>query len=140
MLPKQPPVHIFNTGTLEGGDDVKLAEYYGSYGFNAFYMKTGFLLGGYDYESEKNDPDNPLDRFAWSQRGDGYHETTRYGELEEEDRRNRLGTSWRSCIIMVVFTVHAHTETRSFSQRSTLVQWDSSSHLMHSHTCTQKQF
>ena len=98
MLPKQPPVHIFNTGTLEGGDDVKLAEYYGSYGFNAFYMKTGFLLGGYDYESEKNDPDNPLDRFAWSQRGDGYHETTRYGELEEEDRRNSLGTVMRNWV------------------------------------------
>jgi hypothetical protein len=86
MLPKQPPLHIFNTGTNEkNGQDVQLVEYYARYGFNAFYMKTGFVNGGHDYETEKKQKE--IDRFAWGFMGDGYHNTTRYGELEEDESR-----------------------------------------------------
>ncbi len=85
MLPKQPPLHIFNTGVKKGGADDKLVEHYARYGFNAFYMRTGFLNGGYDYEKEKKELE--VDRFAYGHVGDGYHNTTRYGELEEDELR-----------------------------------------------------
>lgn len=86
MLPKQPPLHIFNVGKNEkNGQDVKLVEYYARYGFNAFYMRTGFFNGGHDYETEKKEKE--IDRFSWGFMGDGYHNTTRYGELEEDESR-----------------------------------------------------
>ncbi|KAL7434823.1 hypothetical protein ACHAXM_004354 [Skeletonema potamos] len=96
MLPKQPPLHIFNVGKNEkNGQDVKLVEYYARYGFNAFYMRTGFFNGGHDYETEKKEKE--IDRFSWGFMGDGYHNTTRYGELEEdESRRDSLGTVMRN--------------------------------------------
>lgn len=77
MLPKQPPLHIFNTGKHKKDNDDKLVEYYARYGFNVFYMNTGFMNGGHEEE----------DRFSWGHVGDGYHNTTRYGELEEDDLR-----------------------------------------------------
>jgi hypothetical protein len=92
MLPKQPPLHIFNTGTNEkNGQDVKLVQYYAQFGFNAFYMKSGLYNGGYDYDTERKEQD--IDRFSWGYIGDGYHNTTRYGEMEVDDaRRDSLGT------------------------------------------------
>ena len=52
MLPKQPPLHVFNTGTLPApsSEYVELAAYYALYGYNSFYMKSGFYFGGYDYD------------------------------------------------------------------------------------------
>ena len=102
MLPKQPPVHIFNTGLLNpaANNDDQFADHYAKYGFNTWYQNTGFLNGGHDYEAEKQQ-DPPLDRFAWGGHGDGYHEMTRYGELEtDEVRRESLGVvnrNWVSC-------------------------------------------
>ncbi|KAL9187877.1 hypothetical protein ACHAXT_006255 [Thalassiosira profunda] len=97
MLPKQPPVHIFNTGTLpENAPDNELAEYYAKYGFNGFYMKTGFINGGHDYDSEKKG-ENSFDRFSWGYVGDGYHNVTRYGETEEDAaRKASLGVVMRN--------------------------------------------
>jgi hypothetical protein len=103
MLPKQPPAHIFNTGTrvISTNSDDQLAEHYASYGFNVWYMRTGFDNGGYDYESERNG-DPPLDRFAWGQHGDGYHERTRYGELEtDEVRRESLEVVMRNWVSLL---------------------------------------
>eukprot|EP00984_Skeletonema_dohrnii_P031608 scaffold24319_cov139-Skeletonema_dohrnii-CCMP3373.AAC.1 len=96
MLPKQPPLHIFNTGrNIKNDRDEKLTDYYARYGFNAFYMRTGFENGGYDYETEKTEKE--IDRFAWGHVGDGYHNTTRYGELEEDDlRKTSLGVVMRN--------------------------------------------
>ena len=103
MLPKQPPAHIFNTGVVKGNDnkDGEFAELYAKYGYNVWFMRTGFDNGGHDYESEKNG-DPPLDRFAWGQHGDGYHETTRYGELlneaEDDVRKESLGVVMRNWV------------------------------------------
>jgi len=96
MLPKQPPVQIFNTGVLSQSDG-ELARHYAKYGFNAFYMKTAFVNGGHDYHSEQTRKEDPIDRFGWGQVGDGYHETTRYGELEDDEaRKTSLGVVMRN--------------------------------------------
>ncbi|KAL7527827.1 hypothetical protein ACHAXR_002152, partial [Thalassiosira sp. AJA248-18] len=100
MLPKQPPVHIFNTGVAPAGvgsPDSDLARIYAEYGFNAFYMRTGFNYGGHDYDSEKNREKDAFDRFSWGYVGDGYHNTTRYGELEDDEaRKTSLGVVMRN--------------------------------------------
>ena len=96
MLPKQPPVHIFNTGKVPNGNgqDRQLMTQYADYGFNAFYMTTGFYNGGHPYDSEKS---QGTDRFSWGYVGDGYHETTRYGEDEEDEaRKSSLGVVMRN--------------------------------------------
>jgi hypothetical protein len=54
-------------------------------------MKSGLYNGGYDYDTERKEQD--IDRFSWGYIGDGYHNTTRYGEMEVDDaRRDSLGT------------------------------------------------
>jgi hypothetical protein len=52
-------------------------------------MHNAFLNGGHDYESEKNNPDESkrIDRFGRGKIGDGYHNITRYGELETDPHR-----------------------------------------------------
>ena len=102
MMSKQPPVNIYNTGELSQkaiNMDKDLITTYAQYGFNAFYMKTSFVAGGYDYDAEKKNPDESkrIDRFSWGYVGDGYHETTRYGEDEEDDaRKSSLGVVMRN--------------------------------------------
>jgi hypothetical protein len=100
MLPKQPLVNILNTGTPPGPDHPYslLTQHYAKYALNSFYMHQGFVNGGHDYDSEKYDPDNPFDRFGWGYVGDGYHNTTRYGELEDEARKNSLGVVMRNWV------------------------------------------
>jgi len=96
MLPKQPPVHILNTGTLPADSHpyTQLAKYYPIYAFNAFYMRAGFNNGGHDYDTEKA---NGIDRFGWGYSGDGYHNVTRYGELEKDEaRKTSLGVVMRN--------------------------------------------
>lgn len=105
MLPKQPPVNIFNTGVLDKSDSM-LAKHYAQYGFNTFYMKTGFFNGGYDYDAEKKREENPIDRLGWGQVGDGYHDTTRYGELEvDEARKTSLGVVMRNWVSIIIFKI-----------------------------------
>jgi hypothetical protein len=110
MLPKQPIVHIFNTGSLpppalssSGGARNKasqygqLTNYYAQYGYNHFYMRSGLENGGYDYASERDREIDPIDRFGWGYVGDGYHNTTRYGVLEDNDaRKETLGVVMRN--------------------------------------------
>ena len=59
-----------------------------------FFLHDAFVNGGHDYESEKKNPDESkrIDRIGgWGQIGDGYHNITRYGELETDPhRRDRL--------------------------------------------------
>jgi hypothetical protein len=58
------------------------------------------VKGGYDYQSEKA---NGIDRFGWGYVGDGYHNTTRYGEGQNETRRDGLGIvmqNWVSLYIL----------------------------------------
>ena len=103
MLPKQPIVHIFNTGSLpapgagKAGQYNQLTNYYAKYGYNHFYMRSGLENGGYDYASERDRETDPIDRFGWGYVGDGYHNTTRYGELEYNDaRKETLGVVMRN--------------------------------------------
>lgn len=98
MLPRQPPLHIYNTGEIKGGGpEVQLNTLYAKYGYNSFYQKTSFIKGGYDYDSEQSRKEDPINRFGWGYIGDGYHNTTRYGELaEDEARQNSLGVVMRN--------------------------------------------
>lgn len=101
MLPKQPPVHILNVGTTlpSSGPDVELAKHYASFGFNGFYMRVALVYGGHDYESEKNKKEDSFDRFGSGYVGDGYHDTTRYGEEEENaERKKSLGVVMRNWV------------------------------------------
>jgi hypothetical protein len=57
-------------------------------------MRYAYRQGGYDYDTEAK---NGIDRFGWGYVGDGYHNTTRYGELEEDEgRRDSLGVLLRN--------------------------------------------
>ncbi len=101
MLPKQPIVHIFNTGVLpkDNNQYLQLTNYYANYGLNLFYMRTGFENGGHDYASERDRETDPFDRFGRGYVGDGYHNTTRYGELEDDEgRKNSLGVVMRNWV------------------------------------------
>ena len=107
MLAKQPLVNIFNTGTWDPQNRdhpyYKLTQYYAKYGLNSLYMRQGFNNGGYDYEAERNNENNPIDRFGWGYVGDGYHTTTRYGELEEnEERKKSLGVVMRNWVSNII--------------------------------------
>ena len=93
MLRRRPPVHVFNTGAKADGQDYALVRKYARQGYNAFFLGGGLRNGGHDYESEKA---KGLDRFGWGVVGDGYHDTTRYGEDEAEDRRASLGVLMRN--------------------------------------------
>jgi len=113
MLPKQPLVHVFNTGELPGNrnsDEYKLTEYYAKYGYNALYMQSGMQFGGHDYAAEKR---NGVDRFSWGHVGDGYHDVVRYGEKEENElRKESLGVvmrNWHPGPLAFQFTADAFT-------------------------------
>ena len=96
MMPKQPPVHVINVegATAAAEDEKELQAHYAKYGYNAFYMRYALREGGYDYNT---DSENGIDRFGWGYVGDGYHNTTRYGELEtDEGRRDSLGVVLRN--------------------------------------------
>ena len=101
MLPKQPVVHIFNTGVSPKDDNQyrQLTSYYAKYGLNHFFMRSGFENGGHDYASERDRETDPFDRFGRGFVGDGYHNTTRYGELEDDEgRKNSLGVVMRNWV------------------------------------------
>jgi hypothetical protein len=96
MLPRQPPVHVINVegATEAAASEKEMQSYYAKYGYNAFYMRYAYREGGYDYDTEMK---NGIDRFGWGFVGDGYHNTTRYGELEEDEgRRESLGVVMRN--------------------------------------------
>ena len=111
MLPKQPIVHIFNTGVLPKDNNQyrQLTSYYAKYGLNHFFMKSGFENGGHDYASERDRETDPFDRFGRGYVGDGYHNTTRYGELEDDvGRKDSLGVvmrNWVSTFAILFFEI-----------------------------------
>mmetsp|Transcript_18046 Transcript_18046/g.39308 ORF Transcript_18046/g.39308 Transcript_18046/m.39308 type:complete len:856 (+) Transcript_18046:95-2662(+) len=97
-MERQPPVHVLNVLWAPTGNDLRveqeLADHYAKYGYNAFYMRTGHTLGGYDYEADKK---NGIDHYAAGFQGDGYHNVTRYGLKEENsNRRDSLGVVMRN--------------------------------------------
>ncbi|KAL7464184.1 hypothetical protein ACHAXS_004519 [Conticribra weissflogii] len=100
QMPRRPMVHHLvargKANTCEGDskENAMLDNTYAAYGYNAFCIQTGLYFGGHDYDKEQEEG---INRFGWQQVGDGYHNTTRYGELEEdEERRNGLGTVYRN--------------------------------------------
>jgi hypothetical protein len=107
MLPKQPIVHILSVGKEDPASNPnhpfhQLVRYYAVYGHNIFGMRAALERGGHDYDSEKNREVNPFDRFGPGYVGDGYHDTTRYGELEDDAvRRDSLGVVMRSTAVSI---------------------------------------
>ncbi|KAL7500397.1 hypothetical protein ACHAWT_008151 [Skeletonema menzelii] len=95
MLPHQPPVHVYNTGAMRLDQmEHDLAEHMSEFGYNAFYMRSGFNYGGYDYAADEA---NGIDHFGWGYVGDGYHNVTRYGENESNPlRKESLGVVMRN--------------------------------------------
>ncbi len=102
LLPKQPIVHILDVGPDDPASNPnhpfhQLARYYAKYGHNIFGLRAALERGGHDYESETARAVDPFDRFDSGYVGDGYHDTTRYGELEDDEvRRDSLGVVMRS--------------------------------------------
>ena len=102
LLPKQPIVHILDVGYDDPASNPnhpfhQLVRYYAVYGHNIFGLRAALERGGHDYESEMARAVDPFDRFDSGYVGDGYHDTTRYGELEDDEvRRNNLGVVMRS--------------------------------------------
>lgn len=99
MLPHQPPVHVINVQHLPDPHrepkEYDLPDRYAAYGYNAFYMKSGYANGGYDYERAVSE--RGVDHFSWGHVGDGYHNATRYGEDEPDPlRRESLGVVMRN--------------------------------------------
>jgi len=100
-MERRPMVHHLvargkkNTCNGDNRANVDLDKAYAEYGYNAFCIQTGLYFGGHDYDSEV---EAGVNRFGWKFQGDGYHNTTRYGEeLPEGDaRRDSLGTVYRN--------------------------------------------
>ena len=107
MLPKQPIVHMLDVGEDDPAGNPnhpynQLVNYYAIYGHNIVGMRTALKRGGHDYESERNREVDPFDRFGWGYVGDGYHNITRYGELEDDAvRRDSLGVVMRSTAVSI---------------------------------------
>ncbi|KAL3806675.1 hypothetical protein ACHAXA_003450 [Cyclostephanos tholiformis] len=99
---RRPMVHhlvargLRNTCNGDVKANVDLDDAYAMYGYNAFCIQTGLYFGGHDYDGEMER--DGINRFGWQYIGDGYHNTTRYGEdLPMDDpRRGSLGTVYRN--------------------------------------------
>jgi hypothetical protein len=99
LLPKQPSVHGLQLGLRpDNGAWNELAKHYSKVGFNMVYKQQALVNGGYNYTAEGNNPDESkrFNRFEGGYVGDGYHNTTRYGEDLEEIRKHSLGVNMRN--------------------------------------------
>lgn len=100
-MERRPMVHHLvargkkNTCDGDTQANVDLDKAYAMFGYNAFCIQTGLFFGGYDYDTEVEAGNN---RFGWKHMGDGYHNTTRYGEeLDDDDpRKASLGVVYRN--------------------------------------------
>jgi len=100
-MERRPMVHHLvargkkNTCDGDVKANVDLDNTYAIFGYNAFCIQTGLYFGGHDYDAES---EAGINRFGWQFHGDGYHNTTRYGEeLPDGDpRRESLGTVYRN--------------------------------------------
>ena len=94
MMERQPPVHFFDVGgTFDEagkrtdcyGVQAALFKQYAYLGANAFCLEAA-LYAGRQYPGK-----------VWGHVGDGYHNTTRYGEVEpNSERRDSLGVLFRN--------------------------------------------
>jgi len=90
MMVKQPPVHFLNVAGKKGecyddSPNTAIFKAYEKFGANAFCLEKALYEGG-KYGGK-----------VWSQVGDGYHNTTRYGEKEtNKERRDSLGVVFRN--------------------------------------------
>jgi len=85
----------------------ELINHYAIYGYNLLGLRIALVRGDHDYESEKNREVDPFDRFGWGYVGDGYHDTTRYGEQAEEVRKKSLGVVMRNWV-SIFYTDYFH--------------------------------
>ena len=100
-MPRRPMVHHLvargkaNTCDADSAENVELDRTYAPFAYNAFCIQTGLYFGGHDYDTEIA---NDINRFGWQHHGDGYHNTTRYGEeLPDDDpRKESLGVVYRN--------------------------------------------
>ena len=100
-MPRRPMVHHLvargkaNTCEADSAENVALDRTYALYGYNAFCIQTGLYFGGHDYDTEIANDQN---RFGWQNHGDGYHNTTRYGEAlpDDDPRKESLGVVYRN--------------------------------------------
>ncbi|KAL9182502.1 hypothetical protein ACHAXT_013154 [Thalassiosira profunda] len=100
-MERRPLVHHLvargkkNTCSGDVKANVDLETTYATYGYNAFCIQTGLYAGGHDYDAEN---EQGVNRFGWQHTGDGYHNTTRYGEeLPDDDpRKASLGVVYRN--------------------------------------------
>lgn len=101
-MERRPMVHhlvargLKNTCNGDVQANVDLDVTYASFGYNAYCIQTGLYSGGHDYDTEMEH--DGINRFGWQYHGDGYHNTTRYGEeLNDDDpRKASLGTVYRN--------------------------------------------
>jgi hypothetical protein len=101
-MERRPMVHhlvargLKNTCNGDVQANVDLDVTYASFGYNAYCIQTGLYFGGHDYDTEMEH--DGINRFGWQYHGDGYHNTTRYGEeLNDDDpRKASLGTVYRN--------------------------------------------
>ena len=101
-MDRRPMVHhlvargLKNTCNGDVQANVDLDVTYASFGYNAYCIQTGLYFGGHDYDTEMEH--DGINRFGWQYHGDGYHNTTRYGEeLNDDDpRKASLGTVYRN--------------------------------------------
>ena len=90
FMSHQPPVHFFFTGGANNNcytsnEHKRVFEAHAKDGMNALCLEKGLKSGG-KYNGK-----------VWGHVGDGHHNTTRYGELEESpERKNSLGVVFRN--------------------------------------------
>eukprot|EP00804_Cyclotella_cryptica_P011795 CCRYP_011369-RB/>CCRYP_011369-RB protein AED:0.32 eAED:0.32 QI:174/1/1/1/0.83/0.71/7/1198/743 len=100
-MQRRPMVHHLvargkaNTCDADSKENVMLDDVYARFGYNAFCIQTALYAGGHDYDAEEA---MGIKRFGWKFVGDGYHNTTRYGELlpDDDPRKESLGTVYRN--------------------------------------------
>lgn len=100
-MQRRPMVHHLvargkaNTCEADSAENVRLDDVYAKFGYNAFCIQTGLYAGGHDYDLDEQ---MGINRFGWRFVGDGYHNTTRYGELlpDDDPRKESLGTVFRN--------------------------------------------
>ncbi|KAL7481977.1 hypothetical protein ACHAW6_007688 [Cyclotella cf. meneghiniana] len=100
-MQRRPMVHHLvargkaNTCEADNKQNVMLDDVYAKFGYNAFCIQTALYAGGHDYDADEA---MGINRFGWKFVGDGYHNTTRYGQLlpDDDPRKESLGTVFRN--------------------------------------------
>ena len=99
----RPRVHHYvakgdaNSCKEDNLENIRLDDVYAKYGYNAFCIITALHAGDHNYDLDEQ---MGINRFGWKHVGDGYHNTTRYGELlpDDDPRKESLGTVYRNWV------------------------------------------